>query len=223
MMEANINMTSAIAQNQAQLQSLMKTMAESFQGTMGATQQALAGAADSAATAAAAAAALGANQAPSPPVIVQGAPKQKIPKEVNVALEKAKTRYETDLRKWISAQRRYHKLEDELKMFDEGEGRYPAGVKPFAASETLAELDLPNDEVIASSSQITIQIKQGSTFREAMASIHWSCFRRIKYLEKRSAEKKMSDAKQAALKVTFANTVTDIIKAAAEKDRASAL
>eukprot|EP00959_Pyramimonas_sp_CCMP1952_P153196 3204560-Pyramimonas_sp.AAC.1 len=68
----------------------------------------------------------------------------------------------------------------ELQLFDEGGGRYPAGVKPFAASETLTELDLPDDEVIASSSQITVQIRQGSTRRETMASVRGSCFKHIK-------------------------------------------
>ena len=168
MISANVEMASTFQQNQLQIQELMKIIASNGSQGNAVNPQVLVDVANTAATAAAQAASAAAAAAPAAaqpnvPAGAQAPPKLKIPKELNIALEKAKTKYETDLRKWTAAKRRNAKLQKELDHFDQAEGCYPPGIKPFSASETMLELDEPNPELIDTDGTVTIKLPQGAT------------------------------------------------------------
>ena len=147
----------------------------------------------------------------------------KIPKEILVALEGVKKRFEGDLRKLAAATRRADKVTSELADFERGPGRYPAGTRPFSSSATQVELDEACTSASAGPLRLQIVVPQGSTYREAMAHVHWTCSKEMRALELEAAKDKLMSARQAATKETFSTSVRTLVLSASQRDIAAAL
>ena len=205
---------------------LQQAMAALMQQAAGGAATASA-AAQAAVTAAAAGAAMqsAAGAAPLAPTAPQAKP-VRIPKELDEALNKLQPKMESKLRGVVNTRRRLSTIDAILSGYvsdPDGGMRYPTGVRPFAASKTLAELDEPYEAVTDNDIVFSCTLKRGATHKEAMQCIHWHCSREIKRIERAAVAGKLAAATSSAKKEELCKLAEAIVHDASTKDRAEKL
>lgn len=115
-------------------------------------------------------------QAGSKLVNVESLKDTEIEKEINPQLKKhihkVSRKFEDNLEKWGKAKLRVERDQEDLKVLESGEFRYPQGMRPFKSPVESAGLDDPWGETSAGDIEFKVTIPQNKTRREAMQLVH---------------------------------------------------
>ena len=151
--------------------------------------------------------------------------KNQLPKGLMTKLEGESKKFENVVHKYLRSRSRTDQMQSIVEVmrkdYEEGKlERYPTGTRPFKSNENLRELDFAWSEGMQKDVSITINIKQGSTRREALQILHYA---QTMYSQIINAEAAMAhrDAMHVkAKKVEFMSMMKAIIDEAANEHKA---
>ena len=149
----------------------------------------------------------------------------RLPDDVAKDLSKLKAKYVDNVRRYVKSQNRLEKstsISDFLAQPDNA-NKYPSGVKPFTSSPTFLQLDEPWASTVSGPYDITIQIPQCSTRRQAMAIMHHKYTTVLKTIECEAAESHLDSTCQLASKQALRESLQASLREASVQDQAAGL
>lgn len=146
-------------------------------------------------------------------------PKEKIPAPLMKQMDSVGASFEKEVRKHVRSIDRVKHMRELCEFFekDETQERYPAGVRPFKSPMEQAELDLTWSKAQHESVKINVEVRKGSTMREALQKLHWNFAKMSKHIELEAAMQHQDDMKLRVTKTALAESLKHIVDEAATK------